>query len=130
MTSNPEAQRTDAHSRRFLKTVAGVIALMSAVQLYVMLYMTPKFGVIFADMFSEREVPPLGALVIRYQWALAAFACLLPISGWLIARYAPIPRMAAAGLAIILGVVIAQVPLTTFALLAPVIRLVNSLSPK
>ncbi|MGV3534103.1 MAG: hypothetical protein ACO1QR_17170 [Chthoniobacteraceae bacterium] len=103
---------------------------MSAVQLGLVLFVLPKFDAIFEAMFSDRELPAISAAVVQFRWALAALACLLPFTGWLIARFVPIPRLSAIGLAIILAVVIAQIPATVIALFAPFISLVNSLSPK
>lgn len=114
--------------RGFIRFLVWGIAVVSTLQLFLWLFVVPRFEVIFKDMLGGHQLPILTAGVISARWVFTALAGLGPLGAWWIARHVRSSQIVAIALASILMVAMVQIPLTVIALFMPLMPIVRSLS--
>lgn len=114
--------------RGFIRFLVWGIAAVSTLQLFLWLFVVPRFELIFKDMLGGHQLPIFTAGVISARWVIVALAGLGPFGAWWIARHVRSSQIVAIALASILMVAMVQIPLTVIALFMPLMPIVKSLS--
>ena len=125
-TSDVEAAADAPTPRQRLRTRMAVSALIVAalINLYLPLFIIPRFAEIFRDMLGDRPLPAVTTLVVDGKWAFVALACV-----WLaVAICAVRNRRVQRHVVATCGMIVLQVLFILFALMVPLIKIIHQLS--
>ena len=91
------------------------VAVLVLVNLFVLVFLVPRFTAIFHDMIGNRPLPVFTAVVIHCRWMLSTFdgVCML------IAIFGVLQRLSPRYGYALLVFLFAQIPFTVFALFLP-----------
>ena len=111
-------------NRRFSGSwvLAWVVVIVSIPNLWVALFVIPRFAAIYRDMLPNKPLGSLTAAVLQSRWGLAALACLWPLAALLVSRRYAAAKVSGA----LLGLTVAQICFTTVALFLPLIVLIQA----
>ena len=97
------------------------VAVLVLVNLYVIVFLIPRFSEIFHDMIGNRPLPAFTSAVVYCRWMLAAFDCVCMLT----AIFGVLKRMSPRYVYALLVLLFTQIPFTVFALFLPLIDIVN-----
>ena len=104
-----------SHVGRWILT--GIIVIVSISQLFVALWLIPRFAAIYRDMYPGKPIGSMTALVLQDRWILVALACLCPTTALVLARRYRSDWLLVA----VLGFIAAQLFVTIITLFLPLI---------
>jgi len=91
--------------------------MFSLVQLFLALFVVPRFAAIFQDMLGNRPLPSSTSIVIDYRWLFAVLACV-----WLlVALFVVRQRVSGLYPSAIMVVMLFQIFFTVIALFIPLL---------
>ena len=91
------------------------VILFSLVQLYIAVFLAPRFTEIFWDMLGNQPLPSSTAIVLHFRWVFVGLACFWPlVASFLVQR-----RASPHYLVLILALLVFSIGFTSIALFLP-----------
>ena len=110
--------------RKGLRTKMALLIMAALINLYLPLFLVPRFAGIFHDMLGDRPLPAVTALVVNGQWVFVALACV-----WLVVAICGVRnRRVQRHVVATCGMIGLQTFFTALALFVTLIKIIHQLS--